>query len=111
VLNPEKKIFLLEENDEGMSGACPLIMWRWNEEQEDPERVRRSRASAGMPYSVASGPYNSNSVWNLLDAAMEVGTPQRILQRPPSPQRRGSEEVRLRIDESTIARQITGGKM
>jgi alpha-D-ribose 1-methylphosphonate 5-triphosphate diphosphatase PhnM len=28
-----------------------------------------------MPYSVARGPYDSNSVWNLLDAAMEAGTP------------------------------------
>jgi hypothetical protein len=39
-----------EENDEGMSGACPLIMWRWSEKLDGPERVRRSSPSAGMPY-------------------------------------------------------------
>jgi len=31
-----------EEDEEGMSGACLLITWRWNEKQEGPERVRRS---------------------------------------------------------------------
>ena len=26
-----------EEDEEGMSGACLLITWRWNEKQEGPE--------------------------------------------------------------------------
>jgi hypothetical protein len=64
-----------EEDEEGMSGACLLITWRWNEKQEGPERVRRSSPSAGMPYMVARGPYDSNSVWNLLDAAMVSSIP------------------------------------
>jgi hypothetical protein len=70
--NRRPELIEQEENDEGMDGACPLIMWRWNEEQEGPERVRRSSLSAGMSYSVNRGPYDSNSVWNLLDAAMEA---------------------------------------
>jgi len=37
--------------------------------------VRRSSPSAGMPYMVARGPYDSNSVWNLLDAAMVSSIP------------------------------------
>jgi hypothetical protein len=62
-----------EKDEEDMSGTCPLIMWQWNEKQEGPER--RSSPSAGMPHMVARGPYNSNSVWNLLDAAMDSSTP------------------------------------
>ena len=40
-----------EEHKEGMSGACPLIVWRWNEKQEGA-----TIEPIGMPYMFARGP-------------------------------------------------------
>lgn len=67
-----RRVKLIEEEEarEGWDGQCPLFTWRWNQQQGGPEKVRRSVA---IPNSVARGPYDENSEWNLLDSGFEQG--------------------------------------
>jgi len=50
-----------------------------------------------MPYMVARGPYDSNNVWNLLDAAMESSTPLFIVKEFSNVLRALNEEDQKRF--------------
>jgi hypothetical protein len=50
-----------------------------------------------MPYMVARGPYDSNNVWNLLDAAMESTTPLFIVKEFSNVLRALNEEDQKRF--------------